>query len=62
MEDKSKVIFGNEMSKKTYKKAMQSKKKYVKRFGDESDIDYQVSLKKNPVKSKFVCKFIFQLH
>lgn len=26
MEDKSKVIFGNEMSKKTYKKAMQSKK------------------------------------
>ena len=48
MEDKSKVIFGNEMSKKTYKKAMQSKKKYVKRFGDDSDIDYQVSLKKNP--------------
>ena len=48
MEDKSKVIVGNEMSKKTYKKAMQSKKKYAKRFGDDSDIDYQVSLKKNP--------------
>ena len=53
MEDKSKVIFGNEMSKKTYKKAMQSKKKYVKRFGDDSDIDLSISfeLKYNFISS-----------
>lgn len=49
MIDRSRCIFGNEISEKTYKKACQSKGKYIKKFGDDSDKEYYVSLKKNPV-------------
>lgn len=45
--DKSKVIFGNEISNKAYKKACKSKKKYQKKYGDDSQVDYKVCLKKN---------------
>lgn len=48
MKDKSKSIFGNEMSNKVYRKAVKSKKKYMKKFGDDSNVNYPVSLKKNP--------------
>ena len=48
MVDKSKVIFGNEMSDKVYKKALKSKRKFIKKFGDDSDVDYPVSVQKNP--------------
>ena len=48
MEDKSKVIFGNEISDKDYKKALKSKKKYAKKFGDDSNVDYPVHIQKNP--------------
>lgn len=44
---KSKVIFGNEMSSKVYKKALKSKKKYAKKFGDDSNISYPVVIKEN---------------
>ncbi len=46
--DRSKVIFGNEMSNKTYKKAVKSKTKYMKKYGDDSGKDYKVTLSKNP--------------
>ena len=46
--DRSKVIFGNEMSNKTYKKAVKSKAKYMKKYGDDSGKDYKVTLSKNP--------------
>ena len=49
MDDKSKVIFGNEMSEKTYKSAQRSKEKYARRFGDDSMKDYSVKLTENPV-------------
>lgn len=48
MLEKSKVIFGNEISNKAYKKAVKSKKKYAKKFGDDSNVDYKVCIKKNP--------------
>lgn len=48
MSEKSKVIFGNEMSKSTYKKALKSKRKYVKKFGDDTGLSYPVSLVQNP--------------
>jgi len=38
--DKSEIIFGNEMSKKTIRKASKSKQKYVKKFGDDKDARY----------------------
>ena len=40
--DKSKSIFGNAMSGRTYKKAVAGKKKYIRRFGDDSKVDYEL--------------------
>ena len=45
--DKSKVIFGNEMPKKVYKKAIKSKQSYVKRFGEDEEIIYTAQISKN---------------
>lgn len=45
---KSKVIFGNEMPNSVYKKALRSKKKYIKKFGDDSAKSYPVVIKSNP--------------
>lgn len=47
MNDKSKVIFGNEMSDSVYRKSVKSKKKYIKKFGDDSKISYVADIKKN---------------
>ena len=35
MKERSKSIFGNAMSEKTYRKAVRSKQKYAKKFGDD---------------------------
>lgn len=40
--EKSKVIFGNVMSDKVYKSAVKSKKKFIKKFGDDSNVDYPI--------------------
>lgn len=45
--EKSKMIFGNEMSPGTFNKAVNSKKKYIRKFGDDSGTDYPVSIKTN---------------
>ncbi len=45
--DKSKSIFGNVMSDKTYKKAVAGKKKFVRRFGDDSKVDYELKIREN---------------
>lgn len=49
MSDKTSVIFGNEISKKTIKKAEKSKKKYQKKFGD--DLKKVYHLKAEPIES-----------
>lgn len=49
MEDKSKVIFGNVLSDKVYKKAVKSKNKFAKKFGDDTSVNYPVIVRKNPV-------------
>ncbi|MBQ1454183.1 MAG: hypothetical protein IIZ23_09475, partial [Ruminococcus sp.] len=49
MDDKSKVIFGNEISKKNYKKAVNSKKKYINKYSDDSEKEYTAKLVDNPV-------------
>ena len=48
MQDRTRVIFGNEMSEKVYRKAVKTKNKYVKKYGDDSDRDYPVRLERNP--------------
>lgn len=45
--DRAKQIFGNRISESDYKKACKQKKKYVKKFGDDSDKDYHLSLEDN---------------
>ena len=47
MEEKSKEIFGNPIKEGTYKKAVRSKEKYAKRFGDDTQVSYPVSVSKN---------------
>lgn len=46
--EKSKIIFGNQMTDATYKKALKSKKKYAKKFGDDAQVNYPVEIVKNP--------------
>ena len=47
MEDKSKVIFGNEIPEGAYKKAQKSKTKYERKYGDDSNAEYKITLQKN---------------
>ncbi|WP_407384571.1 DUF6937 domain-containing protein [Ruminococcus sp.] len=52
MEDKSKVIFSNPISPKDYRKAMQSKIKYLKKYGDDSRKAYSAKLTENATLHK----------
>lgn len=45
MIDKSSSIFGNQIDKKTIKAANKSKKKFIKKYGDDSNKDYKISFK-----------------
>lgn len=47
MQDKSKVIFGNVISDKDYKKACKTKEKNIKKYGDDSKVDYNIVIAKN---------------
>ena len=46
--EKSKFIFGNEISSRAYKKAVKSKKKFIRKFGDDTNVNYPVYIQKNP--------------
>ncbi len=48
MTDRSKVIFGNPISAKDYRSALKSKKKYAKKFGDDSAASYRTVIRSNP--------------
>lgn len=48
MNNKSKVIFGNKISSHVYRKAVNSKRRYIKKFGDDSQKNYSVMIQKNP--------------
>ena len=47
--DRSKEIYGNKMSRRTYKSAVKSKEKFTKKFGDDSDVNYPIKLVDNKV-------------
>lgn len=46
--DKTSVIFGNPMPKKTIKKANKSKLSYQKKFGNDENVDYKLGFEKIP--------------
>jgi len=48
MTDRSRLIFGNEISGGDYGKAVRSKAKFARKFGDDSGADYSVKLRENP--------------
>ena len=48
MNDKTSIIFGNKINKKTIKQANKSKNKYIKKFGDDSNVDYKISFEDIP--------------
>ena len=49
MADRAKCIFGNDIRPADYRKALHSKEKYARKYGDDSGKDYPVRLKDNPV-------------
>ena len=46
--DRSKMIFGNAMTKKTCQKACSSKKKFSRKFGDDAQKNYIIAISENP--------------
>ena len=42
MKDRTSIIFGNEIDRKTIKDAEKSKKKFIKKYGDDSEKDYKL--------------------
>ena len=46
--EKSKVIFGNKIDAKTYKKSCKKKNKFLKKYGDDTNKVYH--LKASPIK------------
>ena len=53
MTDRAKTIFGNEISAKDYQKAVSSRKKYIRKFGDDSTVNYPVYLRETPMQTRF---------
>lgn len=51
--DRSKVIFGNPVSDNVVRKAEKSKQKYLKKFGDDSNVNYALKAVNNPVLTPF---------
>ena len=48
IKDKSSVIFGNQIDKKTIKKANKSKAKFIKKYGDDTQKEYHLGLEPIP--------------
>lgn len=51
MGDKTSRIFGNPIQNKTVKKAEKQKKKFLKKFGDDGNVNYSFAVKENRVLS-----------
>ena len=48
MTERSKQIFGNNIASGAYRKAVRSKQKFIRKFGDDSTKNYPTSIKANP--------------
>ena len=44
MEDKSSIIFGNAIDKKTIKQGIKSKNKFIKKYGDDTNKEYHLNV------------------
>ena len=48
MEDRSRAIFGNAIPTSAYNKAKKTKKKNIRKFGDDKDVNYPCVIEENP--------------
>lgn len=48
MQDRSRVIFGNQIPESAVRKAARSKAKFARKFGDDSNVDYKANVVPNP--------------
>ena len=49
MTERSKEIFGNPVGEAAYRKAVRSRQKFIRRFGDDSAVQYDVHVRRNGV-------------
>ena len=56
MTDKTSVIFGNRIDNKTIRQANKSKKKFVKKYGDDSNKEYKLGLEPIPTLDFMGCQ------
>ncbi len=52
--ERSKAIFGNEISKKNYNKGLKNKKNFIKKFGDDANTIYHLAVNDNEVIGPFL--------
>jgi len=52
--ERSKVIFGNEISNSVNKKALKNKKKYIRKYGDDSNKIYNLTIENNPILEPYL--------
>ncbi len=52
--DRAKVIFGNEMPEKVYNKAINTKRKYIKKFGNDEATRYRLGVEPNSVLAPYI--------
>lgn len=52
--ERSRSIFGNDISNKAYKKAVRLKSKHRKKFGDDSEEVYRLGIEKNSILEPFI--------
>ena len=52
--EKSKLIFNNKVEDKIYRKAIRNKKKYIKKYGDDSNIQYSLSSENIEYLEKYI--------
>ena len=52
--EQSKFIFGNEVSDKQYRKGIKTKKKFIRRFSDDSSVHYHLATAENPVIGEYL--------
>ncbi len=50
--ERSKTIFGNKMSDRTVRKAEKSKKKFIRKYGDDTNVSYPTYIEENPYIGK----------
>lgn len=46
--DRARTIFGNEMPEREFRKAVRNKERFLRRFGDDSDVEYPLSARPAP--------------